>query len=263
MFAALYGKLIPHRWRGPERDGDAYSLFHQRSLAMGWLDGLGSGRASGRKPAARGLWSMNDAGWEHPRVPAEAQLAGWFQVEVEVVSPDRPLPVQPFLRCAGDVMDRIGVLHLSAVQLLLPVGGIDASARPPEARIPSLLTIHWFRESDARSRVGVEVHVNLGQDPSIAAVTRSYTEGLDRLPRDVFACKSVITGTPHGIPTPPLDESAWGGPPLFGLTLQGELSEWTVDAIGWLSEVLADIAADAGIRRSLLLTVRRQHSAFR
>ncbi|MQS04249.1 hypothetical protein FNX44_020700, partial [Streptomyces sp. OF1] len=38
MFAALYGELRPHAWWGAEPEGDAYSLFHQRSAAMGWLD---------------------------------------------------------------------------------------------------------------------------------------------------------------------------------------------------------------------------------
>ncbi len=58
-----------------------------------------------------------------------------------------------------------------------------------------------------------------------------------------------------GIPSPPLDDVFWGGPPLHGLTLQGELSEWSVDAIGWAGEVLADVAASVGIRRSLLLSI--------
>jgi hypothetical protein len=259
MFAALYGKLVPHDWRGPEPEGDAYSLFYQRSLAMGWLDGLGRGTATASKSMAPGgLWSMNDAGWDHPLAPAEAQLAAWFQVEVEAVARDRPLPVQPFLRCGGDAMDRVGVLELKAAQLLLPVHGLDASIRPPEALVPSMQTIYWFRESNPRSRVEVEVNVNSGQDPLMSAVARQFTDRLDRLSQNVFVCTSSNVGTPEAVMTPPFEDSFWNGPPLHGLTLRGDLSEWTLDAIGWLGEVIADIGARLGIRTPLLLTVIRE-----
>jgi hypothetical protein len=258
MFGALYGTLVPHHWRGPEPEGDAYSLFYQRSLAMGWLDGLGSGRTTaGKNIGAGGLWSMNDAGWDHPLAPVERHLAAWFQVEVEVVARDRPLPVQPFLRCAGDTMDRVGVLELSAVHLLLPVQRLDASTRPPEALVPSMQTIHWFRESNPRLRVLVEVSVTSGQDPVISAVARQFTDRLERLKQNVFVCKSSNVGSPEAVLTPPFEDSFWNGPPQHGLTLQGELSEWTLDAIGWLGEVIADISARLGVRSPLLLTVAR------
>lgn len=258
MFAALYGKLVPHHWRGPEPEGDAYSLFYQRSLAMGWLDGLGSGTTTaGENIGAGGLWGMNDAGWDHPLAPAEPQLAAWFQVGVEAVARDRPLPVQPFLRCAGDTTDRVGVLHLEALQLLLPVQGLDASIRPPEALVTSMRTIHWFRECDPRSRVKVEVGVNSGQDPVMSAVARQFTDHLDRLDQNVFVCSSYNVGSPEPVLTPPFEDYFWNGPPLHGVTLRGELSEWTLDAIGWLGEVIADTSAQLGVRSPLLLTVTR------
>jgi len=257
MFAALYGKLVPHDWRGPEPEGDAYSLFYQRSLAMGWLDGLGSGATTaGKNFGAGGLWSMNDAGWDHPLAPAEKQLAAWFQVEVEAVAGDRPLPVQPFLRCAGDTTDRVGVLHLEAVQLLLPVQGINASTRPPEALIPSMRTIYWFRESNPRSRVQVEVGVDSGQDPVVPAVAHQLTDRLKHLNQNVFVCTSYNVGGPATV-SPLFEDSFWNGPPLHGVTLRGELSEWALDAIGWLGEVIADTSARLGIRSPLLLTITR------
>lgn len=258
MFAALYGKLVPHDWRGPEPEGDAYSLFYQRSLAMGWLDGLGSGAATaGKNIGAGGLWSMNDAGWDHPLAPVERHLAAWFQVEVEALARDRPLPVQPFLRCAGDTTDRVGVLELVAVQLLLPVQGIDASMRPPEDLVPSMRTIYWFREGNPRSRVQVDVSVNSGRDPVVSAVARQFTDHLEGLDQNVFVCKSYNVRSPKAVLTPPFEDSFWNGPPLHGLTLEGELSEWTLDAIGWLGEVIADISARLDIRSPLLLTVTR------
>lgn len=257
MFAALYGKLVPHPWRGPDPDGDAYSLFYQRSLAMGWLHGPDSDPASaGNHSGGGGLWSMNDAGWDHPLAPAEAQIAAWFQVEAEPVARGQPLPVQPFLRCAGDTTARRGLLQLEAVQVLLPVQGLHASTRLPEALVASMQTIQWFHEWDEQSRVHVDVAVNSGRDPVLSAVADQFADRLDRLSQNVFVCTSAVETSEAGLPRL-FDDSFWNGPPLHGLTLQGNLSEWSLDAIGWVGEVFADISARLGIHSPILLTVTR------
>lgn len=135
--------MVPHAWHDPEHD--AYQLFYQRSLAMGWLDDRGAGGGlEDRMLRAPGLWGMDDAGWNHPLAAPGAELVSWFQVDVSAVADDRPLPVQPFLRCAQDATARAGTLNLSAVQLLLPVQGLDPSSRPPYAPVPSILTVDWF-----------------------------------------------------------------------------------------------------------------------
>lgn len=258
MFAALYGKLVPHPWRGPEPEGDAYSLFYQRALAMGWLaDHLSGMTPGGKDIGVGGLWSMNDAGWDHPLAPAEPPLAAWFQVEVEAVAYDRSLPVQPFLQCAGDATRRAGVLDLEAALLLLPVQGLHASTRPPEPLLPPMQTMYWFRESNPRSRTAVEVNVNSGQDPMVLAVVQQFTDHLDRLDQNVFVRTSSSIDSPQAVLKPPFDDRFWNGPPLHGLTLRGELSEWTLDTIGWLGEVIADVSARLGLRSPLLFTVAR------
>ncbi|MGL5824400.1 MAG: hypothetical protein ACRCYU_06125, partial [Nocardioides sp.] len=65
MFVALYGKLTLHPWLDPVADQDAYSLFYQRSLAMGWLieqaRGPGLGSTEGEAVSLAGGWAMNDA----------------------------------------------------------------------------------------------------------------------------------------------------------------------------------------------------------
>ena len=100
LFAALYGELVPHPWRDAETARDAYGLFSSRSLAMRWLDDVGGvvrTTADGIEEwltGAAGLWGMNDAGQEHPLAAAEPPLVAWFQVGVEPVSAERPLPVQ-------------------------------------------------------------------------------------------------------------------------------------------------------------------------
>lgn len=257
MFAALYGELTPHPWRGPESDGDAYSLFYQRSLAMGWLDGRDGGTTTaGKHAGASGLWSMNDAGWDHPLAPAEPQLAAWFQVEVEAVARDRPLPVQPFLRCAGDTADRVGVLQLEAVQVLLPVQGLVASRRPPEALGASMQTLQWFREGGDKSPVQVDVDVDSGWDPALSVFTDQFADRFDRLSQKVFVRTLDMVVTPEAV-VAPLFGSFWNGPSSHRLRLQGELSEWSLDAIGWVGGLIADTGAKLGIGSSLLFTVTR------
>lgn len=254
MFAALYGKLVPHPWHDPEHD--AYQLFHQRSLAMGWLDEATAVREDDTLRAS-GLWAMNDAGWNHPLADPGAGLISWFQVEASAPAGDRPLPVQPFLRCAVDTTARAGTPYLSAIQVLIPVQGLDASTRPPYAAVPSIRTIHWFAERDPRARTLVEVGVNSGRDPSIPAVVERLIDHLGHLDQDVFVYGSHdVTGRDDVLP-PPFDDGFWNGPPLHGVVLRGELAEWSCDAVGWLAEVIADSAAHLGVRSPLLITVTR------
>lgn len=259
LFAALYGELVPHPWRDPDSDQDAYLLFYERSLAMGWLDDAG----------AAGLWGMNDAGQDHPLAAPEASLVAWFQVGVEPVPGDRPLPVQPFLRCAGDAAARIGALRLRAVQVLLPVQGLDVTSRPEHARVPSLLTAGWFRAGDPRSRTPVRVTLDGGQAPSIQSAAPRMREWLNRLDQDVFACEAYsrtdsYTGearprTEHDPSTmrPPFDDAFWNGPPRHRATFHGTLAEWSLDALGWLGGLLADLSAREGVTTPLLLTASR------
>lgn len=256
MFAALYGELVPHAWHDPELD--AYSLFYHRSLAMGWLDDRSAGGGfEDRMLRAPGLWGMNDAGWNHPSAAAGAKLISWFQVEASAVADDRPLPVQPFLRCAEDATARAGTLNLSAVQVLLPVQGLHPSSRPPYAPVPSMLTVPWFAERDPRSRTRVEVSINSGRNPSIPAVAKQLIDHLGHLDQDVFVCRSHDVAGRDAVLPPPFDDSFWNGPPLNGVVLRGELAEWSCDAVGWLAEVIADSVAQLDVRSPLLLTVTR------
>jgi hypothetical protein len=257
MFAALYGELVPHAWRDPDSELDAYSLFYHRSIAMGWLDDRSAGGGlEDRMLRAPGLWGMNDAGWNHP-LAAGAELISWFQVDASAVADDRPLPVQPFLRCAQDATARAGTPHLSAVQVLLPVQGLDPSSRPPYAPVPAMRTKEWFAESAPEARTTVEVNINSGRDPSIPAAAQQLTDHLARLEQDVFVCRSRDVAGRDAVLPPPITDRSWNGPPLHGVVLHGELAEWSCDAIGWLAEVIADCAARLGVRSPLLLTVTR------
>ncbi|TDC37558.1 hypothetical protein E1211_10130 [Micromonospora sp. 15K316] len=259
LFAALYGELTPHPWRHTDRD--AYSFFSDRSLAMGWLDDVGgvvrqtAGGVEETRTGAPGLWGMNDAGQRHPLADAGSSLVAWFQVGVEPVAADRPLPVQPFLRCAGDAAARLGALRLDAVQVLLPVQGLDVAAHPQRAPVPSLRAVGWFADADPRSRTRVRVTLDSGQEPSAPAVARRMSESLRRLEQDVFVCESHSLTDHDPLATrPPFDDRFWPGPPRYRVTFHGTLAEWSLDALGWLGGFLADLAASHGVTTPLLLT---------
>jgi hypothetical protein len=244
MFAALYGELVPHAWRDPDSELDAYPLFHQRSIAMGWLDDRSAGGGfEDRMFRAPGLWGMNDAGWNHPLAAPGADLISWFQVEASAVADDRPLPVQPFLRCAQDATARAGTLDLSAVQVLLPVQGLHRASLPPYAPVPAMLTVDWFAERHPRSRTPVEVNINSGREPSIPAVAQQLTDHLAHPDQDMFVYRSHDVAGQDAVLPPPFDDGLWNGPPLHGVVLHGEVAEWSCDAIGWVAEVIAGSAA--------------------
>jgi len=204
---------------------------------MGWLDSL---------------WGMNDAGLEHPLAGPGSSLVAWFQVGVDPVPGDRPLPVQPFLRCAGDVTARFGALRLQAVQVLLPVQSLDVTACPQHPRMPSLSTAAWF--DDVRSATPVHVTVDSGRDPVVPGAAQRMFHWLGRLRQNVFRCDSLTERDP--LP-PVLPDTAWPGPPRHRVTFQGELAEWSLDTIGWLGGFLADLAAREGAGVPLLFTVSR------
>ncbi|MGI8307420.1 hypothetical protein [Saccharopolyspora hattusasensis] len=239
MFTAFYGEFTPHPWRAPDTDRDAYLLFYERSVAMRWL----------RDDGPAGLWGMNDAGQEHPL--ADASLAAWFQVEAESVPGDRPLPVQPFLSCAGDAVARIGSLALDVVQVLLPVQCLDTASRPETLRSPSLLTAAWFDDSDPALRTPVRVTLDGGQSPAVLSIA----DRLAALNQVVFACESH-TADQAGI-QPPFDDSFWNGPSQHAVTFHGTLAEWSLDAVGWLAGLLADLSARHDVATPLLFTASR------
>ncbi|MDK1476746.1 hypothetical protein QNO07_25655 [Streptomyces sp. 549] len=256
MFAALYGTLAPHSWHSADSEPDAYSLFHDGSIAMGWLDDTSAGGGSeDRMTRAPGLWGMNDAGWDHPLETAGTGLIAWFQVEASAVADDRPLPVRPFLRCAEAATARAGTQDLSAVQLLLPVQGLDPASRPPYAPVPAMLTKEWFAQSAPHARTRVQVHISSGQNPAFPGLSQQLADHIAHLDQDVFTYEIHEVADHDAVIPPPIDDGAWDGPPRHSVTMRGELAEWTVDAIGWLSEVIADCYASLGLRTPLLLTV--------
>ncbi|KGI82724.1 hypothetical protein IL38_02235 [Actinopolyspora erythraea] len=260
VFAALYGELEPHPWRDPDAEQDLYALFHARSHAMGWLHDIGTSArrtadgqlADVRQVGAPGLWSMNDAGEEHPLADAEVPLVAWFQTGMRPPSGERPIPAQPFLRCAGDAVARLGTLRLRAVQLLLPVHCLDpAASRMP----PSLFTADWFAYGSRRAGLPVRVTLDSGQDPSLPETAPRLRERINRLDQRVFTCRSHSPAGHDPLAVrPPFGDHLWNGPPLHRTTFHGTLAEWSLDALGWLGGFLADLGARHDVTTPLVLT---------
>lgn len=70
---------------------------------MGWL-------AEAQNASGGGVWGMNDAGHDAGSGPELSRNAR-FQVSLtDPIPAGRPLPVQAFLSCAGDVVACIGTL---------------------------------------------------------------------------------------------------------------------------------------------------------
>ncbi|MEU4832261.1 hypothetical protein [Streptosporangium sp. NPDC023615] len=258
MFVALHGELVPHPWRDPlVASSDAYSLFLSRSSAMGWL-------TEATSDASGGLWGMNDAG-QGPGVGSEPSHIAWFQVSLTAPVPgDRPLPVQAFLSCAGDVTTRLGTLSLRAVQVLLPVRGPDPSAETPPGTssrlggvIPLLQDAGWFADGDPRRRTAVRMTLDGGRDPSVRSAAPGMLGWMRGFEQDVLRCDSFSLTDDHPVPASPVIDELWHGPARHRATFHGDLAEWSTDALGWLAAFLAEAASLHGVATPLMLTIDR------
>lgn len=259
MFAALHGELALHQWRDPFiASSDAYSLFVARSSAMGWL-------AEAAEDASGGVWGMNDAG-QDPGAGSQPSRIAWFQVSlIEPVPAGRPLPVQAFLACAGDVVARIGTLRLHAVQVLLPAQSIDASTGAL-SRVKAVKTLFqdtgWFADCDPHLRTQLRVALDGGQDPSIRSAAPEMLQWMKESKQDVFSCDSFsLTNDDDMVLTPAVIDELWLGPARHRATFRGTLAEWSLDALGWLAAFLADASSRHGVSTPLMLTARRSEGS--
>ncbi|GAA4203778.1 hypothetical protein GCM10022252_61920 [Streptosporangium oxazolinicum] len=255
MLVALYGELVPHPWRDPlAASSDAYSLFVARSSALGWL-------TEAVEDASGGLWGMNDAGQDPVAAVAGSRPArvAWFQVSLTTPVPaDRPLPVQAFLSCAGDVVARLGTPRLRAVQVLLPVQGLDAPADASSRRSAVMTLLQdagWFADADPGLRTRVRVTLDGGQDPSIRSAAPEMLRWIRELDQDVFSCDSVsVTDDDDVVLEPAVVDEVWLGPARHRATFQATLAEWSLEALGWLAALLADAGSRHGVGTPLMFT---------
>ena len=249
MFVALYGELALHPWRNPvAAESDAYSLFVARSSAMGWL-------ADAAENGVGGVWGMNDAGQD---LDDEAQPSRrvWFQVALsDSIPAGQPLPIQAFLACAGDVVARMGTLHLQGIQILLPVERLSTRS---SIEVRTLLgAAGWFADSNPRLRTRVRATVDGGQDPSIRAAAPGMLQWMQKIRQEVFTCDSFSLTDDAVILQPAVINELWRGPAQHQATFHGALIEWSLDALGWLAAFLASASSQHGVSTPLMLTVSR------
>ncbi len=255
MFAGLYGELKLHPWRDfGAAESDAYSLFHSRSVAMGWL-------AKATEGATGGFWGMNDAGQWGPDPDAQYPYAVWFQVSIpRLIPPTQPLPLQPFLSCVGDVVARMGTLHLDAIQILLPIQRIDALADTSlrdDGLYAPLSSVGWFFDCNPHSVTRVQVALDGGENPAIRSVAPDMYQWLRKIKQNVFVCDSLSLTDDTNMVKPTFIDDLWVGPPQHPVTFYGTLIEWSLDALGWLATFLAGASFKFGVTTPMLLTVSR------
>jgi hypothetical protein len=174
------------------------------------------------------------------------------------VAADRPLPVQPFLRCAEDATARAGTPNLSAVQVLLPVSGSRPRVAPAVRPVPAMRTKEWLRRVRPGSRnSGRGQHQQWSGPIDPRCCTAAHRP--PRSPGPGRVRLQVPRRRPARTPLSVLRSTTvrGTGPPLHGLVLRGELAEWPCDALGWPAEIVADSVAQLGVRSPLLLTVTR------
>lgn len=259
MFAALHGELTLHPWRDPvTAESDAYSLFYARSSAMGWL-------ADASENEVGGTWGMNDAE-QDPVSGSQPSRRTWFQVLlVDPIPAGRPLPVQAFLACAGDVVARIGTLRLQAVKVLLPVERLNTSAGASSHlnAVGNLIQDSgWFADCNPHLSTQVRVTLDGGQDSSIRSVAPGMFQWMQQFRQDVFACDSFSLKDDDAVVLQPaITEALWLGPGQHRATFHGTLIEWSLDALEWLAAFLSTASSKHGVSTPLMLTVSRSEGS--
>lgn len=257
MFAALHGELALHPWRDSfAASSDAYSLFLARSSAMEWL-------AEATEQVSCGVWGMNDAG-QSPDSGSQLVRSVWFQVSlIEPVPAGRPLPVQSFLACAGDVAARMGALRLQGVQVLLPVQSLPVSTGMSSHMSDVMSLIQdagWFADCNPRLRTGVRVILDGGQDLSIRSAAPGMFQWMQKIKQNVFSCDSFSLTDDAVVLQPAVIDQLWLGPSQHRATFYGTLTEWSLDALGWLAAFLASASSRHGVSTPLMLTASRSQS---
>lgn len=258
LFVGLYGQLILHQqWQDINAaKSDAYSLFVARASAMSWLE---------NRDMTHGLWGMNDAGIHvsSQQLEGATQQAytAWFQVGLpSSISPNLPLPIQPFLSCVGDVVERMGRLSVEAIQILLPVEILGQSA-DISAMGALLQAAGWFADHLPQDSVQVRLTLDSGQNPSIRSVAPDLFKWMQTMRQDVIKWDSFSLTEADGVMNlkPLFIDELWNGPAEHRVTFRGTLVNWSLDALGWVSAFLASASAQQGISTPLVLTVQLEN----
>ena len=259
MFATLHGSWSRHPWLTESVEAPILDyLLRDRTQAMCWSMDVRAGVSPSRATVdgLSPLWDVYDAGPDEVGVPEPGTPVAWFHV-VDRTPGTAPLPVRPLLVACGDALGRLGRLGLSATQVLLPVERLDPSHRI--GLHPQVDGLGWWSAPNPADEVGVTICLDSGRDPAAAAAAPAILSRLRELDQWVVGALSTsVVENASGPLTFLLSDHLWPGPVGAGWTFEATLVEWSLDAIGWLASVIADLAADEGVRTPLLLTVSQR-----
>jgi hypothetical protein len=224
MVAVLHGRMRGHTWRTSAAESDTYSLFTARASAMGW-------QTEPELHPSSGLWGMNDA--------ESSDDVARFQVALPSTIPSTsPLPVQPLLACARDVLGRLGTFDLSIAEVRLPMQIMTARSRI-QALGTLLHAAGWF--VDLAPASAVSVRVNVHSDVS-GALPNGLTAGFARR---VSAIQQRVLRDAE-----PVEDKET-------LSFAATLAEWSPDALGWTVAFLAEVFHEFGVRTPVVVAATR------
>lgn len=244
LFVGVYGSMVFHPWiEADTRGEDAYSLFVSRSTSMRWSS------TSSHDPSVD-LWGMNDAGLEWSRKKSPYRVS-WYQVTV--VAEDQKLvalPIQPVLACIEYSLHRLGQLHLTSLQLLLPVHLSDAA----HSRIVS--SIAWFDLSEPDEPASVRITLDAGEDGDLfrdpaRILTHLSDRSFGKFKIDSHSFDADLTVSP----TPPVVGDLWMGAARNRISLQGTIPEWSFDSLACLSMIIVEVCRRCDARTTVLMSV--------
>jgi hypothetical protein len=248
-FVGVYGSLQLHAPLAPDKlTEDAYSLFHARATALGWLSDAGDAAST---PTA--VWGMNDAGQDWSGAPGTARVA-WFQVVLlGPAGTAAAVPVEGLVACAADTLDRVGVLRLDGLQLVLPVR-TGAGARHLAA------AGSWFAVGTGRPTAAVTTTLDCGSGPVDPERADAVAGWLAALGGDLWVAEGHTADANAAVHlVPPVAEGLWpdDGPPL--VTLHGTLPEWSLDALGWAAAVTVEACHRADVPGTVRISTTRRY----
>ncbi len=255
VIAALYGELQLHDLCGPHADSpDLYGLFYARSSAMGWLTEAVEG-------AQGGLWGMNEAEHDVSLGPSPHKVA-WCQVVLTNPDAVGRVPLQPLLACLGDAVARIGTAQFSAIHVALPALEPRRTSSDSALRALTGTDMYWFLSSEPRLTTDIRMTLDGGSSAQIQAVAPSMLEWMAGA-QNVVALESVLPADEDLDPLDPRFEGdTWPGPAKHRVTMRGTLTEWSLDALGWLTSLVAAAASYHGVSTPWMLTVKVDSEVF-
>jgi hypothetical protein len=228
-------------WEKGSSDATAADVTIQLQINRGgsWVEVGPAGRNRVKPAAARPTGRLRGSSVSAP-LPTES------------VYVRRPIPVEPLLVCTGDALNRIGTLSLTAVQLLLPVQASGSA----ESQLMS--TVKWFGTSDPAARATVRITLDIGEGEGLRPLARELLALVHARHTGPFVIESLSSDDTVAVdPQPPVVDDRWRGQVRSPVTFEATVPEWSLDAVGWLVALFADVCRHVGVETSVLVGVAR------